>query len=483
MSSAAPTRRAALAPLACLALVPAALRAQSRTPAAPARPEFQLFRFEESWPAHGDARPYAGGRDPFDALKHVALLPGDALVLTVNGQLRVREEAIRNFQLSPAAGRDDDFSVTRFTLAADVHVARAGRLYVEGRHAFATGRELPGGPRPQDEDRWDLQNAFAELSGHVGGGWTATGRVGRQELLVGKERLVGPGDWSNARRTFEGARGVARHGTTSAELFWARPVVISQHAANHADSATWLSGAVVTTSAPRHANAQLYAFDFAQRATTLAGVAGAHRRATLGGRVWGRSAWPWLAYEVEGGAQRGHLAGRPARGWFVASELTASAPKAPLAPSLGVGLDHASGDADSTDRTVGTFSPLLPSAHSYTGYVDVVGRQNLDELRLVATLAPVRVLQLRASLERFRRAELADGAYGKNGLVLRAPGGSRERAVGDEVDVGATLQAGRHLRLLAGYGHFAPGAFLRHTAGGGGAAPLDWGYAGTTYTF
>ena len=44
-----------------------------------------------------------------------------------------------------------------------------------------------------------------------------------------------------------------------------------------------------------------------------------------------------------------------------------------------------------------------------------------------------------------------------------------------------TATVNRHLKVLAGYAHFAPGAFLRQSSATSHA--VDWAYAGTTFTF
>ena len=73
------------------------------------------------------------------------------------------------------------------------------------------------------------------------------------------------------------------------------------------------------------------------------------------------------------------------------------------------------------------------------------------------------------------------GAYNKSGGMLRAASGDPSLGVGEALDATATRALGRHVKLLAGYAHFAPGAFLRHAAAG--AHPVDWGVAGTALTF
>jgi hypothetical protein len=174
---------------------------------------------------------------------------------------------------------------------------------------------------------------------------------------------------------------------------------------------------------------------------------------------------PWLTAEVEGGAQRGHAGAQRIAGWYVVSELTATGGSLPLRPSLALGWDRASGDRDSTDRATQTFVPPYPSAHTFSGYADLVGRQNLDERRAVLTAQLPVLGTLRLAGHAFRRASATDAAYTKAGGVLRAAAGDPSLDVGRELDATATHPLGRHVKLIAGYAHFAPGAFLRHATG------------------
>lgn len=113
--------------------------------------------------------------------------------------------------------------------------------------------------------------------------------------------------------------------------------------------------------------------------------------------------------------------------------------------------------------------------------MDIVGRQNATELRAAVALSPVKPLSLRPAAHQFDRQSVSDAAYDKGGTALRPVGASVARGVGREYDLTATWQAARGLRVLAGYGHFAPGRYLRETVAAAHAA--DWGFLGTTFVF
>lgn len=172
--------------LVLLVVTPALCYAQN-TATAPPRIVFKSLRFDEVWTAADRASHWD------DAMKLIPLAP--SLTLTLGGQLRWREEFVRGFNLTNAS---DDYGQSRVLIHADLQGgdARAlhGRLFTEFRDAQSYGRDLPGGTRASDADRADLQNIFGDIA--FGRSWL---RFGRQEVELGRGRLVGVPDWSNAR--------------------------------------------------------------------------------------------------------------------------------------------------------------------------------------------------------------------------------------------------------------------------------------------
>jgi hypothetical protein len=463
-----------------LLVLAAVLPAAAQTPAPPPRPAFQVVRFNENWGVLRQGVAPAG----FDKLKYLQLSTGGSSWLSLGGQLRARSEAVSDFMLVDSPLNDDSFELVRLLLHADVHAGPYLRAFIEGKHAMAFDRALPGGRRPLDHDELELQNAFLEVTCCGAGPVGVTARVGRQELLLGSQRLVSPLDWTNTRRTFEGFRLTARVKSVALDGFLSRPVVVDTLEFNERDPATTFWGVALRPAAPAATFAwELYGLGLAYDGPApLWGYTGTHDRFTLGARLTGALGSPLTRFDLEGGWQTGSLGASDVGAWFAASDLTRSFPNAPLKPTATVGFDYASGDADRADDVVGTFHQLYPLGHAYAGYMDLLGRQNLIEARGVLTAAPIAALALRASVHRFLRAELGDGAYNVAGGVLR-PALGTERAIGTELDLTSGWQLNRHTRIELGYGHFWPGAFLTGSSGTPGAVGSDWGYASTGFTF
>ena len=458
--------------LVLLVVTPALCYAQNT---APPRIVFKSLRFDEVWTAADRASHWD------DAMKLIPLAP--SFTLTLGGQLRWREEFVRGFNLTNAS---DDYGQSRVLIHADLQGgdARAlhGRLFTEFRDAQSYGRDLPGGTRASDADRADLQNIFGDIA--YGRSWL---RFGRQEVELGRGRLVGVPDWSNTRRSMEGVRAMVIHGAIAVDAFAIRPIVVRLDARNLSDSTTRLNALAIgsapgaapfTSSLP--AMWQLYWIEqsISTPTTTHRLTAGGRAAWTFGGAPpLGRS----YGFESEAAVQRGSAGAQLLRAWFWTTEATTQWRGERSASTLAVGLEQASGDRDPTDRQLEAFNTLYASAHSHGGYADVFGRANAREMHVIATWAPLQTLDLRGAWYRFDRLRLEDGAYTKQNTMLRAASGSRERHTGDELDLSGTVSVRRHLQVIIGHAWVLPGAFLRDTPGG--AQQERWDYVGTTLTF
>ena len=453
-----------------------ALDAQSgRVTGKASDPIFKVSRFDETWPSA------PRGASPLRSLKHIDLLSDGSAWLTIGGSARARWMSYRNFQVSDASAMQNDYTESRTILSADLRIARPSgryvRLFAEGRDAQGYGRTLPGGIRVNEADRSDWQNALAE----AGSGATFV-RYGRQELSVGRERLVGVADWMNARRSFEGWRGVSTVGALRVDVFDGRVVAVRTLSPDRPDSTTHLRVATAGSASERAAARTFQPALWQSYAVDLETRNGLDRRVTAGVRsLWrtplGRGV---LSIEAEAASQRGHLAGKTVDAWFGVLEATTAWRAVRWSPSVMIGVDVASGTGADSARHADTFQPPYATAHAFNGIADVFGRGNLFEQRAGLGAEPFAALQLQAVARRFARVRIEDGVYTKTNSVMRAAGRSTARAVADEFDLTATMALGRYLQLQAGFAIVQPGAFLRET---GAAAQERFAVLGTAVTF
>ncbi len=446
---------------------PALVRAQSSATSVP-RTTFESVRYREDW-----SRAPQG--DPLDPLKHIAI--ADDTWLSFGGHLRGRVERDDNFQGGGAGTRTNSFELFRTHLHADLHATAHLRFFVEGRLATARDRDLPGGIRITDRDDGDFLNAFGELNALPFADALWTLRVGRQEMLFGRERIVSPSDWSNVKRTFQGAV-VEGHGEGwMLAAFATHPVTLIPAAMDVPDVHTAFWGAELTLNERGHARVtELFAY---VRGIDASGTTPFAQRTTLGVRSLAPIGETRLAYEVEGGMQVGATGNTSVTAVMFDGELSASW-KGRFSPVVTLGGTYASGSNAGVTVQANTWDQLFPLAHSYLGYADVLGRKNVVEERVVMQMAATPQLRLRASVHAFQRANTGDAAYDATGAVLRAPGTSTAAMIGKEVDLTAQWRVTSHLRLDGGLAHFRPGAFLAET---GAALPYTWAFGSVTATF
>lgn len=443
--------------------------AQQPSPPASPRPAYEGLRFREDW-----SHKLTG--DAFDPIKLIALSPTGRVWLSLGGQFRVRAEFDKNYLGGGTGDRDDAFVLARAHLHADVHLGPSVRLFVEGRQSYANGRDLPGGTRLIDRNDLDFGNAFAELAFNS----TRHGlsvRLGRQELLLGRERVVSPLDWVNVRRVFEGAALDLRRGPLSIAAFTTHPLAVSRSRLDVPDRRTTFWGTTATwhrTKSPRVIDGGILikstqakgADPFAERASGVA-----------------RIITPFVArgflLEMEGGVQQLRRAGQRSLASMMSTDLTWSRPQS-WAPSVGIGFDRASGTGAGKLAQSGTWDQLYPLAHAYVGFADVLGRRNLMEERVVAQFSPKTSVRVRFSAHAFQRVSSFDAIYDATGAVLRTTGTNASNIVGTEGDATVQWRIGRHVRLDGGGARFAPGRFMRDT---GAARPYTWLFSSMTATF
>jgi hypothetical protein len=394
-------------------------------------------------------------------------------------QLRTRIESWRNFSFGTPSNHDAAYVLQRFLLSTDVHVSRRVRAYLEAKSAMLTDRDLPGGRRPADADDLDLQNAYVEGTLEPVEGWVIRGRGGRQELSLGKQRLVSALDWANTRRTFDAARGTTTIGAWTLDGFVARPVRVVKSGFNRWDGSTDFFGLYANKKPGKLPGLDVYWLGLHHDLATFNGTTGRERRQTLGARLAGKGVRGRAEYDVEAAYQWGRVGASRISAAMFGGELAHTLARVPGQPRVHAGLDYASGDG-SPGGQVGTFNQLFPLGHAFLGYIDLVGRQNVVALNAGAGIMPNESLQADVTAHHFRRASTGDALYHAGGAVERAPDGTRAATVGAELDVTLTWRPGRHVAGLVGYSRFFAGPFIEET---GAAENVQFVYGSLQFTY
>jgi hypothetical protein len=458
---------------------PAPTPAPAKPPAAPKPPAYGNPRHVEDWSALRCV-PLCDRCDVTDRLK--AIPPGSWFQVDVGGQVRFRYERWQGQGFGGISDADDDWTLARFRLHANLRFGDHFRVFAEGIYADQW-EERDAGPRPTDVNEGDVINLFAEGYGAVGCDLRLGGWVGRHELNFGKQRVIGPLDWGNTRRTFDGGGAWLTGQGWRLDAFAVEPVLVEATEWDEGDEDTLLAGLYYANSRSKTLAFDAYLLYFRRDDATWLGSTDDEERFTLGVRANGAIASTRFDWDAEAAWQVGTFGDRDVSAGFVSGEVGWKPPvPCSIEPRLALGGDWASGDGDGDAGSgdLGTYNQLFPTGHLWFGWCDLIGRQNLAAARLTASVKPTPKWLVRADYHAFWRSEEDDAVYNAAGGVLRADSGSNERFVGTELDLMVRWTIDRHWELEAGWGHFFPGDFVEAT---GADDDVDFVYGSVTFTF
>jgi hypothetical protein len=140
----------------------------------------------------------------------------------------------------------------------------------------------------------------------------------------------------------------------------------------------------------------------------------------------------------------------------------------PMTPQFWVGYDLASGDHNpGRSDTHGTFNQLFPFGHYYFGFLDDVGRMNIQDLNFQAVTWPTKWVTCCAQYHIFRLDSSKDALYGPASQVLRVdPTGAAGRTVGNELDLWTNFHLAQNQDIWVGWSKLYEGSFLKKTGFG-----------------
>ena len=141
-----------------------------------------------------------------------------------------------------------------------------------------------------------------------------------------------------------------------------------------------------------------------------------------------------------------------------------------------------SGDANPTDGTHGTFDGVYGGRDIFFyGYLNLFFWANLRDAEIDLSAKPRRWSTFFLEYHHFDLDEATDAWY-TTGLkpFRRDPTGQSGTTLGNELDFRVVATPWTHIELMAGFGRFFPGDFVKKT---GPAAPANWYFAQASYAW
>lgn len=386
-----------------------------------------------------------------------ASLPLHAQDVTFGGQIRPRFE-----YREPAGDRDDGFTSMR--VRADIVAAldRNIRLFVQVQDVRLFGEES-NTLTDFSADNLDLHQAFIEVnhSGDAGFGL----RVGRQQVNLGGQRLVGAVDWTQQARAFDGVR---------LRYEWTRGTVdllgfkTGEATSAAVDQDSEFSGVYARFPDIGSSNVELYGFfrrDLAPDTDPTADT----KEGTAGARILGEAGR--ITYRLEGSYQFGDRDGLDVQAFMFGGRLGAA-----LTDRITVAAwyDFLSGDDNATDNEVKVFHTLFATNHLFYGLADLftdipthTAGFGLQDIAVKAAIEPREDVTVGVDFHEFLFAK-------------KAPGNVRK--IGEEIDVTVAHRYSSNLSVQAGYSYIFQGTGFETTLARL-SEDMQWAYLMLNATF
>jgi len=368
-----------------------------------------------------------------------------------DGEFRLRGE----WDGRTVDGRIDAVTLLRVRLGVRAEVASWIRAYAQLQDARALGTE--GSTLDGSADFLDMHQAYVEL-----GTKALAGRLGRQEMALGDERLIGAVGWSNTGRVFDGARLLGETSGITWQAFWMNVVERDAVLATGPDPQLnqgidndgWLVGGFASGK---------WGGTTAELTAIVDREAATEESYTLALRAHGRAGA--FMYEAAGAYQFG-----PDRGAYFASGKAGAAVGS---VTVAAQADYLSGDDDLTDGESAAFHTLYATNHKFYGIMDYflalpgqLGQAGLMDAMARGSYALSQNAVVRLDVHRFALAKERFGA----------------RALGTELDLGGDWSLHRSTGLQVGGGIFLPEPLASRflPAFATGDDPTYWGYVQLT---
>lgn len=270
-------------------------------------------------------------------------------------------------------------------------------------------------------------------------------RIGRQELKIDNERLIGAVDWAQQGRAFDGVRLYYDGDPWHAMLFYAKLAEDNSTQPNPFKRDKELGIAWFKYSGfPILEPSLLYVID--------TDYAAKRKRHTLGTHLQG--AWQGLEYVVEAYVQFGENADKSILAWMASLKAGYTLPRRLLKGNLGFDawFTYLSGDRDTTDGKDKAFDTLFATNHKFYGLMDFftspanTGYRGLMDYGLTIRLQPVGGLKIAIDYHHFQ-------------VPRRISTG--EIHLGDEIDLQISYAFWKYFKVSAVYGVLFPSSALK----------------------
>ncbi len=386
------------------------------------------------------------------------------------------------------------------------------KITIQDTRNWGANQAGQGGPNLTDTgvNTLDLHESYVLIDSVFGTPFAL--KVGRQELVYGDERLIGSFGWSNNGRSFDAVKAMYRSDLLDVD-FWTSKINENNATSVKDDNDQDFYGAYATVKTIPNNALDLYLLllrdgsstqMIANNNTVSGTIDEAQKLWTYGARLKGKAGI--VDYTVEYAKQTGEINTTTNDYDIDADALAiragAAIPGAPMGLRVGGEYTVASGDGNSSDNDIETFSNLFPTNHGHYGYADQQGWRNVKAWNLYASAKVTPKTFVKLDYWNFELDEAKDGWYGAGHWNMAAPSGLRAAGcttttgatcsdeVGSEIDLTVKYKYNSAVTFLAGVSRFFAGERMEDYWEKNGAAgtasdteDLDYAYVMLTANF
>jgi hypothetical protein len=378
----------------------------------------------------------------------------------------------------------DRFLLTRIMLDLNFRFDSDRRLFVQFRDAHAPGSRLKSKDFSKSnpfEDTADIRQLYFEWN-KIGGSSLGV-RLGRQQISYGDQRIFGPGLWGNTGRyAWDAAMLKINTSRIGIDAWIGRPVKNRSEVwpNREFDSPT----AAVVYGSIKKLQFRLDAF-YAGKYDGKLRTSGESGNGNLQSHSIGfqlqKPAREWLDFTAAFISQPGHERKARLRAFGSNAAVGMTFP-VKWRPRLAGQFTWGSGDKNPADGIHGAFDGVFGGADiNFYGDLNLFFWANLRDYEWDFHIQPARKMKLMFEHHYFTLDQARDAWYTTGMAPLRRDiTGNSGTALGHEINLRLSWQPTRELEILAGFGRFLSGDYVKAT---GPASPASGLFLQTTYGF
>ncbi|MEM9076189.1 MAG: alginate export family protein [Bacteroidota bacterium] len=425
-------------------------------------PSFMDDSAEEDYSYLGDEETTAEYERMFaQDLKFIPLGRGKNAYLTLGGQYRPRFESTLNENYTE---EDDTYYSQRLNLHGNLHLGKNVRVFVDLFHGLTSGE----GDRALEDDELAFHQAYVEfMIPNKENHFLFT--FGRKQLDYGAGRLVSRRDGPNMRRSFDLLKTDYVFNSNTVEVFYGKEVQPDFDVFDN-DFALFDSGSSDPTFWGVYSDfkvgkilgkTELYYLGFHSDFSSFSDVSGEETRHSIGIRRYG-TVGKRMIFNTELVYQFGELGDATISAFNFEFDYKYVLIYTPWKPTFGLKFDFSSGDRDTGDDKLNTYSPLFvnPALYSLAAVNTPV---NLNGLHPNFKIYPFKDFSIYMDYAFFFRSSKDDGLYTPPRFQIRTADSGSSAYIGSAIGMKILYEINRNIEFEWRSTYFIAGDFIKES--------------------